>query len=85
MSRGWKVVLNDDAVEFLLGCRAPARRSLIGLLDKLRNDPQMTGDFVEYDDSGRPLQVKLHRQFLVTFWTDHAVKEIRIVQIEPAD
>jgi hypothetical protein len=85
MSRAWKVVFNDEAVEFLLSCRAPARRTLLGFLDKLRNNPHLAGDFAETDDTGRPLQVKLHRQFLITFWADHAVKEVRIVEIEPAD
>ena len=85
MSRAWKVVVNDAAVEFLLSCRAPARRTLLGFMDKLRNNPQLAGDFVESDDTDRALQVKLHGQFLITFWADHAVQELRIVEIEPAD
>ena len=85
MSRAWKVVVNDKAVEFLLGCRAPARRTVLGFVEKLRNHPQFAGDFVESDDTGRALQVKVHGQFLITFWVDHAVKEIRIVEIEPVD
>jgi hypothetical protein len=45
----------------------------------------MEGDFVETDDTGRPLQVKLHGKHLITYWPDHAVKEIRIVAIESGD
>jgi len=85
MTRGWKAVLDDSAVEFLLSCRAPQRQTLIAFMDRLRANPCMSGDFVESDDTGRELQVKLHREFLVTYWIDHPAKEIRIVEIEEAD
>ncbi len=45
----------------------------------------MAGDFTEKDDTGRELDVKLHHEFLITFWRDHLAKEVRVVEIEPAD
>lgn len=82
MRRGWRLVLDEGAVEFLLACRAKQRRQLIRFLDELRANPYLTGDFQEYDDTDRELQVKSHREFLITFWADHATREIRIAHIE---
>ena len=83
MTRGWKLVLNEGAVERLLACRAKRRQTLIRFLEELRAEPQSRGDFQERDDTGRELQVKRHHEFLLTFWTDHSAKEVRIVDIEP--
>ncbi len=85
MSGGWKVAFDADAVECLLGCRANERRKLLQFAESLKAHPTLPGDFVEQDDSRRNLQVKLVSRFLVTYWADHAVKEVKVVAIEQAD
>lgn len=82
MSSDWNLVLDEDAISQLLAARAVERRKLLAALQSLKADPYQTGDFVESDDTGRPLQVKLFVSHLVTWWPDSLVKEIRVVAIE---
>jgi hypothetical protein len=85
MIRGWKVAYDSEAVEFLLDRPSKERRRLIQFAESLKSNPTLAGDFVEEDDDARPLQMKLVDRFLVTYWADHAVKEVKIVRIETAD
>jgi hypothetical protein len=55
---------------------------LIGLLDQLADNPSQIGDYFEPDESGREVQFILVRDLLIAFWADHAVRELRIVDIE---
>jgi hypothetical protein len=43
-----------------------------------------SGDYVERDKIGRPLQVLILGRQAVFFWADHAVKEIKIIDLKPA-
>ena len=52
--------------------------------DQIAARPATKGDFVEYDSVGRPHEVKLVDDFLITFRADHAAREIRIVRVEKA-
>lgn len=36
----------------------------------------------ETDSQGRTVEVLLHEEWLVTFWADHAVKQVHIVELE---
>jgi len=51
----------------------------------LGENPFTVGDFSEKDDAGRTVQVKLVGRFAITFWADHAVSEIKVTHIKPAD
>ena len=51
-------------------------------MDGLKKNPYQPGDFIEHDDVGRPLDVKVFGSFLLTYWRDALVKELRIVEIE---
>lgn len=59
-----------------------ARRRLLGILDRLKADPFAVGDFREPDETGRPNEVWLIDDWLVTFWSDHGAAEVRIVNLE---
>jgi len=55
---------------------------LIALLFQLSENPNQIGDYSEPDASGREVQFIRIREQLIAFWADHAVKELRIVDIE---
>ena len=82
MSNDWNLVLDEDAISQLLAARAVDRRRLLAVLQNLKQDPYQAGDFIELDDTGRTLQVKLFGAYSVTWWPDSFVKEIRVVVIE---
>jgi hypothetical protein len=84
VSNSWELVIHGPTLSLLLACRAPERRLLLKFCDQLRSNPDQQGDYQELDLTGRPLQVRIVGNWAVTFWADHAVKELRVVRIEPA-
>jgi hypothetical protein len=49
---------------------------------KIASDPMQKGNFEEKDSSGRPIQIKVAGLFLISYWPDPFVKELRIVRLE---
>jgi len=48
----------------------------------LARHPFEPGDYREAGLKGREYEVKLHDDLIVTWWVDHAAKEVRIVRLE---
>ncbi|MBL9200038.1 MAG: hypothetical protein JNL39_05995 [Opitutaceae bacterium] len=44
--------------------------------------PFAPGDYREPGLTGREYEVRLQDELIVTWWVDHAVKEVRIVRLE---
>ncbi len=82
MTDAWRLVFDEDAFQSVLTRRARARLLLIKALDSLRADPYQERDFELADRSGRTLSVRRARPFLVTYWLDASIREVRIVNIE---
>ena len=82
MSENWQFVLNETSVHFLLGTTARHRQELIHALEAIAADPLQKGDFEGKDDTGRPIQVKVAGLFLISFWPDTFVRELRIINLE---
>ncbi|MEP6664052.1 MAG: hypothetical protein ABJC04_10345 [Verrucomicrobiota bacterium] len=61
------------------------RQKILTFLEGLAHDPNRKGDYEERDEVGRPVQIKIVGDFALTFWADHAVKEVKITRIEKAD
>ena len=61
------------------------REKMLSFLESLAKDPNKAGDFEEHDDIGRPVQTKIIGNYALTYWADHAVKEIKVVKVEKAD
>lgn len=81
----YEVYLRGEVFEFLRHCRVNERELLLKLLRALGQDPYRRGDFTERDQSGRDIEVVVSRQYAVLFWADHAVKELKVIEIRPAD
>jgi hypothetical protein len=61
------------------------RKSLLLFFDKLARQPSLETEWTLIDHTGRTnFQIAVGR-FLVTYWPDHAVREIRIVRLELID
>jgi hypothetical protein len=78
----WKLVLDEAAFQVFVSCRAPERRKLLSAFEQLRADPQRQPDYHTNDATGRTLSVWVDRPFLITYWLDAFVSEIRIVNIQ---
>ena len=64
--------------------RASERRAWKETFQFLTDTPLCEGDYQERNQDGRLVEVLLRGNFLFTFWADHAVKEVRIVQVDHA-
>jgi hypothetical protein len=79
---GYGYALGEEAVHAFTSLPPRQRRKLLLLLDSLARRPNQPGDYQEAGASGRLYEVRLIDDQLLTWWIDHAEKEIRIVRIE---
>jgi len=80
----YRVFVAVDVLERLRTCRLQERRQVIRLFEQMSQDPYLTGDYVERDDIGRPIQVIIIGRQAVCYWADHAVKEVKVIDLRPA-
>lgn len=82
MSR-YRTVFTRHALDFICRADDDEMQELDVWLDRIEGQPGLIGDYAESGDAGRELQVTCLQQVVVTWWTDHAVREVRIMKIEP--
>ena len=80
----YSVYVEARVAESLPRIKSTERERLLRFLHKLRVNPFLEGDYTEHDDIGRLLQVFVIGRHAVVFWTDHAVKEVKILDLKPA-
>lgn len=72
------------AMAFALASRSDQHR-LAAIFDGVKAAPFRRGDFQERDAQGRINEVLVIGNWLVTYWSDHAVRELRVVRVERVD
>ncbi len=82
MTPKWQYVLNETSLQFLLSRRLRERDQLIQALENLARNPTQQGDWEAKEATGRPIQVKRIGHFLISYWADSFVKELRLINIE---
>ena len=81
--QAYAVYVHERVLDFVL--KAGRQGELVSsFLHRCGHDPYAEGDFKDSDESGRPLEVKLVGPYAVTYWADHAVREIKVINVEPA-
>jgi hypothetical protein len=83
--RPYEVILHERAWAALAATRGAEIRRLLGRLDEVKAEPFRRGDFEQRDASGRINEVVLLGNWLVTYWSDHAVTHIHVVDLERAE
>ena len=81
----YALVLHEEAARRLAVASRAEQRRLGVILDELKASPFRNGDLQEPDLQGRVNEILIAGDWLVTFWVDHAVREIRIVRLESAE
>ncbi len=74
--------LGAEAVHAFTSRGIRERECLLKIFDDLARHPFQPGDFREPGLTGREYEVKLSDTVLVTWWVDHAAREVRIVPLE---
>ncbi len=82
--QAYKVLVTIEALQMKRPPRAERER-ILSFLESLANYPELAGDFTERDETGRSVQIKIVGDCALTYWTDHAVKEVKVTKIEKAD
>jgi hypothetical protein len=74
--------LGDEAVHAFTGLPVKTRQRFLRACDHLIRNPRQAGDYQEPGTMGRIYQLKLVDDLLITWWVDHAAREVRIVRLE---
>lgn len=82
MSVSYNLIVDGEALNSLLGCRSSERQRLIQFLDRLSADPFQLGDCEIRPPNDRVYQIKFLAPFKITYWADHAIKEVRVVDLQ---
>jgi len=83
MSLGYRYALDDTCCEVFTRLSRRQRERLLDCFRRLSETPFAAGDYRETDQRGLPLEVALvEGGVLLTWHTDHAAKEIRVVGLE---
>ena len=79
---GYEYSLDREAVVEFSSCSASEQRMLLDAFDRLAAHPFTEGDCVLRDSHDRDNQVLDLGGFVVSFWSDHAVRVVRITVVE---
>ena len=74
--------LSSEASRSLLGSDDLVRRKMETALRSLAAHPFVKSDFQERGPSGRVYEVICHGDVILTYWPDHATKEVRVICCE---
>lgn len=78
----YALVLSAAAAMKLAAASRSEQRKLAAILDAMKLSPFEKGDLRERDTQGRANEVLVVGDWLVTYWADHAVRELRIIRLE---
>ncbi len=81
----YNVVIPVSKMATFHAARKRERTQLLECFDRLARNPALESEWQVNDSAGRKnFQIAAGR-FLVTFWPDHAAREVRIVRLERLD
>lgn len=81
----YQLFFRFEAAGIVRRLRGAQRAAVISFVDELKMSPNSLDDYSEMDEVGREVQIKVIGSFAVTFWADHAVREVKVVDIRRAD
>ena len=75
-------VVDNAMMELFAGRSKREREELLRIFKALAEFPYQEGEWRQKTKSGRELQVKRFGKWLVSFWLDDPVLEVRIVDVK---
>jgi hypothetical protein len=81
----YELVLSEAAAMTLAMAPRAEQRRLAVILDDVKAAPFRRGDLQERDAQGRVHEVLVVGDWLVTYWPDHAVRELRVMRLEQVE
>lgn len=80
--RSFDIVAPLTVYETLQTLRPTQRRPIELLLQQLARQPTLPGNFEALAEDGRIHQVRVIGDWMLSYWIDHAVCEIRLTNLE---
>lgn len=81
MPQYYTVYIRRAASKTLEGIDGTRKKAIERYIDYLGENPFDEGDFSEEDVNGRRVFCKVVQDYAVTFFPDHSVKELKIIEI----
>lgn len=85
MPQPCQVWLRQAAYDYLDSLDVSERQRLIGYIERLGQQPDREGDFIERGSDGRAWNVAVVAAHAIVWWVDSPVREVKVVSIRPAD
>ena len=85
MPTSYELYVRHEIYYLLREIPRSSRDRILTFVDSITADPFQSGDYAEPDATGRRCQVRIIGKYAIYFWVDHAVKEIRIIDLIDAD
>jgi hypothetical protein len=82
MNGRFTYVCSSDVLDVFAGGNRSQREELLRIFQTIAANPYQRGDYVEKDATGRNFQVKRFGRWLIVFWLDDPVREVRIIEIK---
>jgi hypothetical protein len=82
MSSQHAFVVDDSVIGVFSECSKRERDQLLRFFKSLADNPYQKGEWKQKAKSGREFEVKRFGKWLVTFWLDAPVLEVRIVDVK---
>jgi len=79
---GYEPVLSGRASSSLVGLSKPKQKQVLRLLFQLSEHPGQLGDYATREEDGREIQHLMVGDWHFSFWADHAVRELRVTEID---
>jgi mRNA-degrading endonuclease RelE of RelBE toxin-antitoxin system len=80
--REYRPVFSDAAADALLKLPRRRQHKALALIHQLASRPHVRSDYTLPDESGRPIDYLAIEDYVLGYWVDDAVREVRIVEIE---
>ena len=84
MAQRYSVFVHLDLFE-VVPKRGTKRQRVLEFIRSLADDPFKPGDFTDRDSALQTRQIKVIGDFAITYWADHPVKTVMVVDIRSAD
>lgn len=81
MSSDYRYVIERRVAEYVGALPRPRARQLMAFFEYLARNPALTGVDWAIDANGRRNEALLFGSIPLVYWTEHAVREVRIVDV----
>jgi hypothetical protein len=80
----YRVYLAKEIIAQLKNCKRSERELITRFFEEIADNPYQAGGFIDHDDVGRDIQVKVIGRYALYFWSDHLAKEVKVIGLKAA-